>query len=85
MGLANRLVPDANVLAEARAWAEELAQRAPLALARTKQAMRDAAQADYGQTVSNEAALQSLCIDSADSREGIAAFLEKRKPIFTGQ
>ena len=85
LGLANRIVPDDGVLVEARAWAEELAQRAPLALAHTKQAMRDAAHADYGQTVSNEAALQSLCIDSADSREGIAAFLEKRKPIFTGQ
>jgi len=84
MGLANRLVPDDRVLAEARAWAENLAQRAPLALAHTKQAMREAAHMDYAGTISYEAALQKLCIDSADSREGIAAFLEKRKPTFTG-
>ena len=84
MGLANRLVADERVLVEARAWGEGLAQRAPLALARTKQAMREAAHADYSQTIGNEAALQKLCIDSADSREGIAAFLEKRKAEFKG-
>ena len=74
----------ARVLVEAHTWAEGLAQRAPLALARTKQAMREATQADYSLTIGNEATLQKLCIDSADSREGIAAFLEKRKAEFKG-
>lgn len=84
LGLANRLAADDKVLDEARAWAAGLAGRAPLALARTKQAMRAAAHADYGPAIGNEAALQRLCIDSVDSHEGIAAFLEKRKPEFKG-
>jgi 2-(1,2-epoxy-1,2-dihydrophenyl)acetyl-CoA isomerase len=84
LGLANRLAPDDKVQETARAWAQEIARRAPLALARTKRLMREAGQLDYGQAISAEAALQHLCIDSADSREGIAAFLEKRKPEFKG-
>jgi 2-(1,2-epoxy-1,2-dihydrophenyl)acetyl-CoA isomerase len=85
LGLANKVVPDDKVLAEALAWAEALARRAPLALARTKQALHHAALTDYGNAINEEAALQKLCMDSEDSREGIAAFLEKRKPEFHGK
>lgn len=85
LGLANRVVADAQVLAEATGWAAALAQRAPLALARTKQALHQALRTDYGNAIDGEAALQKLCIDSADSREGIAAFLEKRQPVFHGK
>ena len=85
LGMVNRLAPDAGVLDAARAWAHTLALRAPLALARTKQVMRDAGRLDYAQAITDEAALQRLCIDSADCKEGVGAFLEKRKPIFTGK
>lgn len=85
LGLANRVVPDGEVLTEAQSWAAELAERAPLALARTKEAMRKAASEDYLSTMDNEARLQALCIDSDDCKEGIAAFLEKRKAAFTGK
>ncbi|MBI1731691.1 MAG: enoyl-CoA hydratase/isomerase family protein [Gammaproteobacteria bacterium] len=84
LGLANRLAQDDKVADAARTWAHDLSRRAPLALARSKQLMRGAGRWDYAQAIGEEAALQHLCIDSADCREGIEAFLEKRKPEFNG-
>lgn len=85
LGLANKVVPDDRVPVEAISWAQALAQRAPLALARTKQALHHAPHTDYGNAINEEAALQKLCFDSEDSRAGVAAFLEKRQPEFHGK
>jgi len=84
LGLVNRIADDDVVFETANEWAEHLATKAPLALGRTKKLMRMAADIDYVQAIAEEAALQELCIDSADSKEGIAAFLEKRVATFTG-
>lgn len=85
LGLANRVVPAAELDAEARRWAEGLAERAPLALARTKRAMRAAMNLSFGDAVSFEAHLQNACVTSDDAAEGVSAFVEKRKPRFTGR
>ncbi len=84
LGLANRVVPDDELLGATNTWAQGLARRAPLALARTKQAMREAAESDYSAALKLEARLQNACVQSDDCREGVSAFLEKRKPQFTG-
>ncbi len=84
LGLANRVVPEAELQESTQAWARSLAQRAPLALAFTKRAMRRAQQMSFGEMIDYEAELQPTCIESQDCREGIAAFLAKRKPNFTG-
>ena len=84
LGLVNKVVADDELLASARAWAEKLAGKAPLALARAKKLMRQASSLSYADAITGEAALQHLCFDSADCREGISAFLEKREPRFTG-
>jgi 2-(1,2-epoxy-1,2-dihydrophenyl)acetyl-CoA isomerase len=84
LGLANRVVPAAELEAQGLAWAQGLAERAPLALGRTKLAMRAAMTASLTETIAYEAQLQTACLESADAREGIAAFLAKRKPQFKG-
>lgn len=85
LGLANRVVPPARLDAESLEWAQSLAERAPLAMARTKRAMRAAMSLSLTEAIGFEAHLQNACLASEDSREGIAAFLAKRKPDFKGR
>lgn len=85
LGLANRTAPAESLVAEAVAWARNLAERAPLSLAATKKAMRHAASHDWASTFDVEAPLQRRLRDSEDCREGVTAFFEKRKPQFTGR
>ncbi len=84
-GLCNRVVPAASLLDDTLAWAEELAGKAPLALRYAKQAVGQAVQASFDETISHEAALQLICANSEDAVEGISAFVEKRAPQWKGK
>jgi 2-(1,2-epoxy-1,2-dihydrophenyl)acetyl-CoA isomerase len=84
-GLCNRVVPEGELLAQALAWAEELAAKSPLALRYAKQALNAAMEMSVGETISYEAGLQHLCINSDDAKEGVAAFIEKRAPRWQGR
>jgi len=81
-GLANRVVPDGELLGAALELAEAMAQRAPLAVAAIKQ-VSGHADLDSGIAAEQEAFAQVFA--SADAREGIGAFLEKRAPAFRGR
>ena len=84
-GLVNRVVANDDVLDNATAWAHELCARAPLSLVATKQAMRHAEGNDWASTFDLEARMQTALVGSDDNLEGVEAFFEKRKPVFTGQ
>jgi enoyl-CoA hydratase/3-hydroxyacyl-CoA dehydrogenase len=82
LGLATRVVPDHELLDSALAWARKLAGQAPLAIEQIK---RVSARGDIEQGIEAEKQGFATVFRSADAREGIAAFVEKRPPKFTGE
>ncbi len=84
LNLVNRLVPSGEALQAAEDWAAQLALKAPLALAATKRLIRKAGTLSFDDMFMAEAEAQQACNATADAAEGIAAFLEKRSPRFTG-
>ena len=84
-GLCNRVVPAATLLEDTLAWAREIAAKAPLSLRYAKQALNAAIENSVGKTISEEARLQHICINSDDAKEGVAAFMQKRPPQWQGQ
>lgn len=85
LGLANRAVPANDLMTEALAWAERIAERAPLSISATKKAMRFALENSWGATYDIEAEMQDSLRGSEDCVEGVTAFFEKRKPEFKGK
>ena len=67
------------------ALARKLAAGAPLAMALTKRAIDRALVSTLDEALEFEAELQSIAGRSADHREGVAAFVEKRPARFTGE
>lgn len=85
LGLFDHVVPAAEFDARLAGWAAELAAKPPLAVAAAKQTFERATGADLQTALDAEAAAQLHCFRSRDVREGVAAFREKREPVFRGE
>ena len=81
-GLVNRVVADHELLDSALAWARKLAGQAPIAVEQIK---RVSGQGDLDDGIAAEKAGFGVAFGSEDGREGIAAFLAKRKPEWQGR
>jgi enoyl-CoA hydratase/3-hydroxyacyl-CoA dehydrogenase len=81
-GLANEVVADHEMFDTALAWARKLADQAPVAIGQIK---RVSGKADLDQGIEVEKEGFAAAFSSEDAREGIAAFLGKRKPRWSGK
>jgi enoyl-CoA hydratase/carnithine racemase len=84
-GLVSRVVPDAELLAASRALAERIAVNPAASLRMTKRLLLEGRQTRMDTLLEMAASMQALAHSTADHREAVTAFLEKRKPNFTGQ
>ncbi len=82
LGLVNRVVDDHELLDTALLWARGLAERAPIAMQQIK-SVSGIGDLDAG--IEAEKQAFATAFGSADAREGISAFLEKRRPRFSGR
>ncbi|MFN2187875.1 MAG: enoyl-CoA hydratase-related protein [Candidatus Promineifilaceae bacterium] len=84
-GLVNRVAPDDSYLEEALALAVEIADRAPVALRLAKEAVNAAFESNLRSGLRHERRLFYLLFSTEDQKEGMRAFLEKRKAEWQGK
>ena len=85
LGLVNRVVPGDAVLPTAQALAAAMAQNSPLAMRKAKEAMTACSGRTLDEAFGVEDQAIRVVLRSEDAREGSRAFMEKRKPQFSGR
>ncbi len=85
IGLVNHVFPADQLEAETMKLAEKIAEKAPIALQLSKEAVKFASRSNLDEGLRREVDLFAICFSTDDKREGVAAFLEKRKPQFKGR
>lgn len=84
IGLVSRVVPDSELMATAMALADRITANPARALRLTKRLLREAQTARMSEILELSAAYQAIVHETADHKEAVSAFLEKRPAIFTG-
>jgi enoyl-CoA hydratase/carnithine racemase len=85
IGLVNRLVPRADLLAAAFDVADAIAANAPLAVRETRRGVREIMPLPLDEAYRRQEAIGAPLRKTADAREAQRAFVEKRKPVWTGR
>jgi enoyl-CoA hydratase len=85
MGLVNAVVPRDQVMAKAREWADTICLNGPLAVRACKESAKKSTFLDLRAALENEMSYSAGVFMSDDAKEGIAAFREKRKPVWKGR
>lgn len=82
MGLVNKVVPPANLMTEAREMAKQLLSKSSIALSMAKTAINSGANTDLASGLDMEEQCFVECFATEDQKEGMQAFLQKRKAEF---
>ena len=85
LGFVNAIYPAEELAAATEKYAVQLAQRAPLSLQNCKKLLNETGNLSLAELLEAEAAVQGKLVVSADCKEGLAAFAEKRQPNFKGE
>ncbi|MCP4006113.1 MAG: enoyl-CoA hydratase [bacterium] len=85
MGIVNRVLPDDQLDAFVANWAERLAAGPPLALQMTKKMLANSLSLSLSEALGREGVSQTVNFSTKDTLEGVAAFVEKRKPVYRGR
>ncbi|MBM3771938.1 MAG: enoyl-CoA hydratase [Acidimicrobiia bacterium] len=85
IGLLNRVVPPTELMPTARTVAAQLAAQPPVAVRYILEAVQRGLDGSMADALAHEATLFGLVVATKDMREGTGAFLDKRKPVFTGR
>jgi len=84
-GLVNHVYPAAELEAKTMELAAKIAEKAPIALQLSKEAVKFASRSNLDEGLRREIDLFAICFSTEDKKEGVSAFLEKRKPVFKGR
>ena len=85
IGLVNKVVPQAELMDAVMKLAKTITKKAPVAVQLAKAAINRGINCDVVTGISYEAEVFGLCFATADQKEGMKAFIEKRKPTFEGK
>lgn len=85
IGMVNKVVPQERLEATVREMAQKIASKSMVAIRFAKKAINAAMKTSLDSGLAYEALLECLCFATEDRKEGMSAFLEKRKPKFVGR
>ena len=85
IGLVNEIVPPENLMSRARELAAQLMENSPASLRYTKRLLSDAARGELDGQINSAVRENAAIRETADFREGVTSFLEKRKPKWSSQ